>query len=243
MKFINKKTVVFIFIPLVLVLLIIGIFIYKSSMVKPNDNSLENELLYAQNNTGNQPLKNISRYISAELPEGWSLYEFEKPRDGEGDLTKYNGLFELEILNDKDKRIFTMANALGLGGRSGCSVIYKFSDTEQSYVDSKKQVNEAYNVKYTEETISASYSEVKLFGKDMRRVGTKLYKNTSTTQGVFNPECSDVESNIVELTTVAAMFSDASLDKSHYYTWEIPGDLTEGEYTALDKILNSLKEE
>ena len=103
MKILNKKTLVFIFIPLVLVVVIIGIFIYKSSLIKQNDNSLENELLYAQNNSSNKPLKDISRYVSAELPEGWSIYEFEKPRESEGDLTKYSGLFDLEILNDKDK--------------------------------------------------------------------------------------------------------------------------------------------
>lgn len=114
-------------------------------------------------------------YISTEIPEGWSIVEYE---DGEGTnmLTpgiEYTGLTGLKIFKNTTE-IFYMQAVSGLGF-SGCPFYAKFEDESTSYYQQILENNEVSGdtVTVTNYT-NTEYEEFTWLGVPFRRIA-KVY--------------------------------------------------------------------
>jgi len=134
-------------------------------------------------------------YIQAELPENWSIAEYDDENGMEIGVMDdgYNGLTGFDINNFEGKTIFQFRGVNGVGDSGLCSEIFQFSDTDQDYVQRKVDAWNEYGDKYEAKVLDLSvdsYTESTLFDRVYRRIGDTFYwKHIDSPEGIFNPEC------------------------------------------------------
>lgn len=171
-------------------------------------------------------------YISAEIPQGWSVKEYKDDFKGsvpEG--SQYILLTSLEV-NHESKNIFKLEILDGVGS-IGCPQIVLFKDSPENFEEKQNESNEIVGIEaqvldYT----NTPYSEITLFGTKIRRVGTKVFYDTDTNTVAFEPQCENNWIELEELLTISVV---------SYFNIVISPDATQEELTILDSILESMK--
>lgn len=73
--------------------------------------------------------------------------------------TNYNGITKIEISNETDQSIVSIAGVSGVGGNTNINKCFKFNDTDQEFINTLTNNEIADNVKF---------NEIKLFGSKIR---------------------------------------------------------------------------
>ena len=124
----------------------------------------------------------------------------------------------------------------------GCTNYYRFSDDSVPYYNSIVTENsEAGSAAPTVVDLTAStYSSANLFGLRVRRIATKLYWDTqSTDAATFSAACGMSE-NIFQLTTGPGFSAAGTQAAEGDYHFVVLATATTEDLTTLDSIINSL---
>ena len=171
-------------------------------------------------------------YISAEIPQGWSVKEYKD--DYSGSVPEGSSpilLTSLEI-NHESKNIFKLEILDGVGS-VGCPQIVLFKDTPVNFKEEQDEENEKIGV--TAEVLdytNTPYSEITLFGTKIRRVGTKVLYDTPSNTVAFEAQCESNWISIPELLKVSVV---------SYFNLSVSQEATLEELTILDSVLESMK--
>jgi len=188
--------------------------------------------------------------ITATVPDGWTIDELY---DGEGSSMlpdgSYVGLTGVIVRNAGGQSVFRIQAVSGVGGIDICQTIYKFDDTEESYVteyfNKTKDFNQsAIPPEDDPEIVDLSdedYKEYELLGLEVRRIRKKIYFNMSSESGVFNPACGMFE-NLYSFPglnfTYEYLGSSSTVDT---YTVNFSNTIKNDELPLLDIVLGSMK--
>ena len=209
------------------------IFIKEGYFTEKNPtNTIEEEKKEEETVKEPELVKFQGEYLTTEIPQGWSIKEFKNGEESnmvtEG--VQYSGLTKFEISHES-KDIFKLEILDGVGS-VGCSQIVLFKDSPEDFEEKQNQQNEEIGIQanvldYTD----TKYSEISLFGTELRRVGTKFFYDTNSNTETFEAQC---ESNWLVLKGLEDV-SPVSL----FNVW-ISQEASEEELTVLDSILESL---
>jgi len=247
---------------LVAILLVVAlVFSLHFVLVRNNTTSSQGDTDLEENNSTSSTEVLVSQepeplvqfdgtYIQAELPENWSITEYDDENGMEmvaGGVVGYNGLTGFDISNSEGKTIFQFRGVDGVGDSGRCSEIFQFSDTVQDYVTAKVNTWNSYGNGDEAKIIdlsTASYTESSLFDRTYRRIGSTFYwKNIESPEGIFNPECGMWSAYVVFQSTgtklVGASLYETNLD---LFTATIISDsIQENELITFDKVLKSIQ--
>lgn len=240
---------------LVILLVLLSLFFLtkylNNNLTEPNSNSVNNGLSSTISYVTNLHTRFEGRYLSWENIDNWSVdeyYDYNGMKAG-SEGAYYYGLTGFTISRG-DKLVFSFKGIDGIGGNGACDEIYKFSDTDLSYIDN--QVNAfleqgqmsvpPINKEPTVIDLSdKSYSEINLFGNKIRRIDTQLYWKTNDEE-FFNPKCG---LNAYIQTFINPQFdvnSDIGHSRHGTYVVDIEdSNMTLDELNILDELLNSFK--
>ncbi len=178
-------------------------------------------------------------YLSAIVPEGWSIEEYE---DGDGtemlvDGVTYTGLTGIKIFKGEDE--IMMFGAVSGIGFVGCGQLALFNDSSTEYNEEQADMNQEVGMEFnTVDYTDTNYSDFEFLGKSMRRVSTDLYYDTVEGNEYFEPQC---EKGLMTLNGVSFLDSGEYEGTSYYYK------ITEGtsalDLDILDGILASMTAE
>jgi len=184
--------------------------------------------------------------VTAEIPQDWDIVEY---KDGAGtDMVVggqvYTGLTGLEVLNANNNVVFKMKAVDGVGGLGTCSEIFKFSDTQQTYIDQLiadgQAVEGAGFVYQINDLSNETYVNLNIFGNDARRIATALYWNDYNAVGVFNPLCG-INAAFIIFDEIEFGVQNAPAGYIAPYEVTITTGTTAADLLILDAILNSLE--
>ncbi len=225
-----------------LLFLAIGYYlIFTLDVFRKGGNELDNE----EENVEQEEVDNIEedttlfpgKYISAALPNGWSIEEYE---NGQGSTMlntqeTYSGLTGLKIFKE-DIELFSMQAISGLGF-AGCSNYAKFSDESTTYYQQILMDNE---ISGTELTIhdfrNSQYSEFTWLGVPFRRVEKTYIYDVMPGNEYFESSC----------VFTLLSFSDLTLYRidgkygSSAYDFTPSNSATQDELLIIDSILESM---
>ena len=234
----TEKGGVLVFTNVLLTLITIGLGIYiflQQKDVKEIETKKE-KISKTDENTNS---KFVGKQISATLPEGWEIIEYE---DGNGSKflmegVNYKGLTGLEIKKE-GKEIMTLSAIDGFGSTS-CPALPHFTDSSENYEKDIKEMvgytgEEFKLLDYTE----AKFSEYKWFDRDIRRINTDLYYDTEKKGEFFEPQC------VVKIITFETPIfeSNSEGESTSSYQYQISDELTEKDLRELDRLLESMEE-
>lgn len=191
-------------------------------------------------------------YITAELPDGWSIVEYENGAGSDMLMdADYQGLTGLSILTDEDVEVLKMYAVMGIGGIDICSTVARFPDTPQSYIDAVNALTTDYNLNTDPgeamPVITAigngEYTQFTFIDFKVRRVETDLYwndlDNTSTTE--FHPLCG-LAAGVLSFDTLTFEYdSGMGSDTSGSYSVKIMGNPDEEILLLLDEVMSSIE--
>lgn len=209
------------------------IFIKEGYFTEKNPtNTIEEEKKEEETVKEPELVKFQGEYLTTEIPQGWSIKEFKNGEESDmvTEGVQYSGLTKFEISHES-KNIFRLEILDGVGS-VGCSQIVLFKDSPEDFEEKQNQQNEEIGIQanvldYTD----TKYSEISLFGTELRRVETKVFYDTDSSTNTFEAQC---ESNWLVLKGLEEV-SPVPL----FNVW-ISQDASEEELTALDSILGSL---
>lgn len=244
-------------------------FLRKNKLDSYNDNDVLTDYYssdkysafkkYYEDNPSNQQIKADSSWVSNELsykylPLGWEFtqYRFEDgvvstidPYTSNSELT---GLSKVLISNSRGNILMEMRGLLGVGGDSGCNEIYRFSDSNPLYIDSRIGFNNALNSSsisgdmYDNKIIDIqNYREIEMLGVRVRRSGNTLYKDFLANDNYFDARCG-LEHQIISFNNIGASYTfDRGSVFNTPFTISISSNATQGELTELDRVIESLE--
>lgn len=209
------------------------IFIKEGYFTEKNPtNTIEEEKKEEETVKEPELVKFQGEYLTTEIPQGWSIKEFKNGEESDmvTEGVQYSGLTKFEISHES-KDIFKLEILDGVGS-VGCSQIVLFKDSPEDFEEKQNQQNEEIGIQanvldYTD----TKYSEISLFGTELRRVETKVFYDTNSNTETFEAQC---ESNWLVLKGLEDV-SPVSL----FNVW-ISQEASEEELTVLDSILESL---
>ncbi|MBD3281031.1 hypothetical protein GF389_05980, partial [Candidatus Dojkabacteria bacterium] len=136
----------------------------------------------------------VGTYVSGDLPDGWTITEYEDGAGGYGLLADgvYEGLTAITVSNPASEEVFKIELVNGIGGTGECSQVYQFADTEASYVQDQQDL--AFGLSGTNPPVvnlaGQDYIEFSLFGMEGRFLGNDVYWNVAdASSNHFNPAC------------------------------------------------------
>lgn len=195
------------------------------------------------------------KYLYAEVPQGWSVKEFEDFFDGEGKPYKYDQFKGLATLNiyKGNKEMLSLSSVLSvpepgvpneLRGK-----IFRFKDyspqNENEVIEDIKYWlpiwNEGRKEKIMLEIVdytNVNYSEVKILGGTVRRVGNILFQDAQSFDNTTTFENTTFEAS-ASSTLYIFHFPCTSVSVGIYY--QFAEGITEPDLLIIDKILQSLK--
>lgn len=198
------------------------------------------------------------KYITAELPEDWSLIEYADgviPSSINDSELEYSGFGGLDIINEDGENVFSIELIYGgIGGSSECYELAKFKDTDPDYLKDIKETNSNFFdnedvlevIDYTDLT-TGGYYEYSLFDVvQIRFVKNKMYisNNLNGLYTGFNPACDQLK-DVVELQSASSpnIMWEVTEGDSRYqgYTYKITNNATLSDITGLDQVLSTLK--
>lgn len=220
----------------------------QSSNIQQESKSNNSETVTYEEFTGN--------YITASLPEGWSIKEHTDTlgtKDINNEIfyeadTEYIGLTGIEIFDQLNNAVFKLSGTGGIGDISACSLLPVFKDTEETYLDFIDEQNNFFippiTIKYLDFK-NAEYAELKLLGNRLRRVGNDYYHAYSSSDNHFNSDCAasvlDHLIVIENLNYTYANSSDNYIFNTYYYAKNKSISMEKNELSKLDHVLNSLE--
>ncbi len=181
----------------------------------------------------------VGEFITAKLPEGWSIVEYEEKDAMEivSDGAKLNGLTGLDIKKGT-MVVFKLQGMEGYGSNA-CPEIAHFKDFSQKYEDDIKAQNDEMGDKTTVlDFTNTPYTETKLFGIKTRRVEKTIYYDTVEDDSYFQPQCLKQVLIFKDLKFSAGEGAYKTENGDFKYT--IHEDATAEELTVLDGILKSM---
>ncbi|MGI6484710.1 MAG: hypothetical protein ACOX0R_03830 [Candidatus Dojkabacteria bacterium] len=249
----DNKTLIWIIVLLVFIIIGTGVYIlYKDgAFTKENTNQEDSGITVVEEKKGDEKIEDtvpkvetkpqlqkfIGKFVTAELPEGWSIKEFTEFYDDEGNQEEppdknYKGLASLRIYKG-DKKVLQFNPFFGgIGTRDFSGTIYRFKDYspewEQEEKDELEKAGATINIiDYTQ----TSYSEYKILGLTVRRIGKWFfYDHIPTTTTFEYPSTGAILSTFLPCST-----------QSERVSFSFADDITEPDLLIIDKILESLK--
>lgn len=185
--------------------------------------------------------------IKADVPSSWSIVTYNNTSGMKMSAGgSYIGFTGLEI-KDGGKSVFYVGGVDGIGGTMYCENVYKFSDTEDAYV--QYRLEEYKNLAQKDGVLidleDKAYVSLSFLNSEVRRVGNHYYFDTQTptkyNDKYFNPECGSFEKYIYFSGIKFKVSANNLTYDSHGYYLEYSSSLTEDEYKVLDHILESIK--
>jgi len=203
-------------------------------------------------NTNTQAAPNFE-FIKADIPDNWSIKEYtngERSKfmiDANYDsiAETYKGLGAIEIINSRNEIVFSMNMIYGIGGTAYCDPIYKFSDTEESYINNILEGNKALVMPTTaqiKDLSSQNYKEYDLFGINIRYVGTDIYFNSDNSNTtIFNAKCDEIKEVNMVLDPMISYFDPGLNDGDVTGLYKIISNAHSYDMEGLDQVLSSLR--
>lgn len=189
-------------------------------------------------------------FVKVDLPLGWDLKEF---KDGKGNnLTitgfndsnfKYTGVTEIDITNATGQTVFSIKALFGIGARP-CGILYKYSDTEQSYLNTQKTTEVDGSQTQVIDRSGKGDPEFNILGNRYRRVDTTLVQAEGNSTK-FNPLCTNTgwisgfKDLGFRLESVGGNAS--SYPRATTYAMTIDPKISVGDLKILDYVLATLK--
>lgn len=245
----NRKLIVaLIFLFIVCIVLAVVALVSTKKLNIGSDMVINNSLVPTENIVRTKiPLEEL-KYVTATLPEGWSILEVEdgKSNDKVPGLG-LKGLTGIQIFNSDMITLFSVDAVYGVSGTMACPEIFKFQDTPQAYIDDRENIMQTNFVgdsaKYKVIDLSSqTYIEINLLGHKIRRVGNVIYWNNTESSvnydGAFVAIC-DESVGFPGLPDIS--FTDQRQRTLHLYYAEIVGNPSPADLVKLDEVLMSLK--
>jgi type II secretory pathway pseudopilin PulG len=192
-------------------------------------------------------------YISAEIPQGWEIIEYE---DGYGsdalmEMTDYYGLTGISISTDSGDEILKVYAVMGIGGRNLCSTVAQFSDTPQAYIGEINQRTTDFNVGTTPQEpmpvvvqiADEDYTAFNFVDFRVRRVETDLYWNDLDNDNAneFHPLCG-LDAGVLAFESLTFDYdSGFGVEEGNSYSVEIVGQPSEADLLLLDSVMDSIE--
>lgn len=228
-----------------LTIFLLGYIAYKNGYIDLNnilnikkaEDSSEQENT-EQEDTQEEESMNVfdGEYISAILPEGWTIQEYE---DGDGtdmlvEGVTYTGITGIHIL--KGTTLVMEIGAVSGIGFVGCPEIPLFDDSDPAYTEEQEDMNEEVDMDLeTLDYTNTAHTDFVFLGKSMRRVNIDLYYDTESNNNTFEPQC---EKGFMTLNGLS--FIDSyEYEGTAYYT-KITSGIPEEDLLVLDGILASM---
>lgn len=191
-------------------------------------------------------------FVKANLPDRWTIKEYKDGQrskymiDANYDsiADTYKGLGAIEIINPRNEIVFSMTMIYGIGGTATCDPIYKFTDTEERYINTILEGNKANGVSNAAiiDLTSSDFGDYNLFGLNVRYVGTGIYVNSDYSNTTnFNPSCDELK-DVVTLTDPKIFYVDDNLNDGEATSiYKIISNPQSYDLEGLHQILSSLK--
>lgn len=182
-------------------------------------------------------------YLSGVLPTGWRIVEYTNNTGSDMlmDGTVYSGLVGLKVFNQNDVEMFHIKAVDGIGGTEGCDTVYRFSDSDQAYIDHGNDWTLATGIVPSNvvDLTNSTYTEYELLGWEVRRVGDDLYRNMNPNLPGFNPACGiDVHLTITNLAYYRQTPNGPAMANTYYMA--ISDTVDSSQLEELDEVLESL---
>lgn len=200
-----------------------------------------------------QTVEYTGDYITAEIPQGWEIIEYEDGLGSEAlmEMTDYDGLTGISISTDSGDEILKVYAVMGIGGTNLCPTVAKFSDTPQSYIGEINQRTTDFNVGSSPQEpmpvvlqiAEGEYTEFDFIDYRVRRVGEDLYWNDldNTNANEFHPLCG-LEAGVLSFETLSFDYdSGFGVEEGNSYSVEIVGQPSEADLLLLDAIMDSME--
>jgi len=184
-------------------------------------------------------------YVTAELPSGWTIVEYE---DGAGDYGllsdgTYDGLTAIVIRDSYGEDVFTIEATNGIGGIDACQVVYRFPDTSAAYVTDMLATSVEVYPGAVAQNVVGDYDEFTLVGKEGRVIGSTIYWDSSEGVMSFDPHCNNLI-NFPDEGGLSFHFTNGSIeDDSTSYMIKVTDELADDAVPALVGILESMEVE
>ena len=181
-----------------------------------NDNTNGQETEQGEEIAQEQLLPFIGKYISTQIPEGWSVKEY---LDGEGtDMLAayeegYTGLTGLKIFKGESE-IFYMKAVSGLGF-AGCPQYAKFTDENPDYYAQILEDNEVSGMDLTViDYTTSEYVEFKWLNTPFRRINKEYIYDTELNNAYFESPCVPtlISFNGITLYSMGGDFDSSTYD-------------------------------
>lgn len=243
-KLIKHKKRIFTLMILIFLLGIIlaGYFIYKSNGINTSE--------ITQSYPTKEPdgLTYESEYFSARLDNGWEIKEYKDTSLLQGLLgSSYTGNLGIVITKDNNE-VFSLKPRTLQGGNNTCSEIYKFSDTDQEFVNQQiKEFKQFSNPDFSPQVIEIQdhTSTFRFFGAEVRLSENKLFYNKSDYRTYsFNPECGDISKKVLTLQGPFYSYIDMygyNIAFSNQYEFFVKEGIINADIETLVRILQSLE--
>jgi hypothetical protein len=184
--------------------------------------------------------------VRADLPDGWKIKtesysgNFLIENNKEISSQEMKGLTNISVYNG-DKLISTIYALVDYGGDGNYITVFPDSDPEviKNMQESFKDVYDYTVVEYKE----GEYSELDLFGLEVRRVGNGFFQNMNKTDdGYFAAPLNDLIYFPEEGPSYKVYNSGELTTKADIkYVIQIDSEATEDEVKTLDTIFNSME--
>lgn len=183
-------------------------------------------------------------YISAELPQGWTIVEYNDENGSNMIMSgiTYSGLVGLKVFNANNDEMFYLKAVDGIGGLAGCDEVYEFSDTDPAYLADGNDTTSSSGITPTVVDLTAeTYSEYDIFNHSVRRIERFLYRDAyDSLYTGFNPGCG-IDTSFFEVTSLGYDRVIAGVSETGTtYTWEIPSSAPLSDLETLDDVLENL---
>jgi len=184
-------------------------------------------------------------YISADVPTGWTVTEYEDGAGGYGLLSDaiYDGLTAITVSNPAGDVVFKIEGVNGIGGTGECSQVYQFADTDAAYVLEQQNLTVGLGnpIPPTVDLAGQDYVDFELFGMEGRFLGNTAYWNVASVgSGAFNPACNMLQ---VALENVGLSFDYTTSGQTYtdfLYMPNTTSDFQSAQAEELAEILSSL---
>jgi len=249
----NKGMMIVIFI-LLLAVIALGTYILvregyfseeETTNVPKNDEQIEpkEKETEIEEETVKEPelVKFEGEYLYAEVPQGWSVKEFEEFFDENGrkleiselGLLEYIGLASVKIYKENSE-LLKLSPFFGGVGTLDFGTMYRFKDYSPEW--EKQEATDYKKVGGTIEIIDLTktpYSEYKILGATVRRVSEKFFQDQVETTTTF--EC------YASAPILYSIRKFPCSSPSEGIGYKFAEGITEPDLLIIDKILQSLK--
>lgn len=252
-----RNLMIFFFVVIILGLLGVGAyFLYDMQQEESSDSNTatgeeqENEEPQDEDINNEDVVVNYTTYqgdyVSASLPDGWTLTEYEDGDGGLGTLVDgtYDGITAILITDNLGQEVYSIEAVNGIGSIGLCQFVPTFDDTSASYIQSKIDLyQEMYpGQEPTQTEVGDDYSELTLLGKRGRLSGIDFYWDATETTASFDPHCG-MPANMPENGGLSFIYTSPGTDPTimfdYIYTPK-PG-MSSTDTEALAAVLDSIE--